>query len=142
MAFPSKGDRVAHFQYGPGTITDMDVHHTVIDFDGFGSRRFVTSRVVLERTSDPGPTAAERKAVDAERTKAARAAKKAAAPPKESKKKARPRSRPTRSRVLRYYGGGHWKLRPPFSRASRDRVPRILLRVDNAERVAQASFRQ
>lgn len=88
MAFPSKGDRVAHFQYGPGTITDMDVHHTVIDFDGFGSRRFVTSRVVLERTSDPGPTAAERKAVDAERSKAARAAKKAAAPPKETKKKA------------------------------------------------------
>jgi hypothetical protein len=82
MAFPSKGDRVAHFQYGPGTITDLDVHHTVIDFDGFGSRRFVTSRVVLERTSDPGPTAAERKAVDAQRTKEARAAKKAAAPPK------------------------------------------------------------
>jgi hypothetical protein len=82
MAFPSKGDRVAHFQYGPGTITDMDVHHTVIDFDGFGSRRFVTSRVVLERTTDPGPTAAQRKAVDAERTKAARAAKKAAAPPR------------------------------------------------------------
>ena len=92
MAFPSKGDRVAHFQYGPGTITDMDVHHTVIDFDGFGSRRFVTSRVVLERTSDPGPTAAERKAVDAERSKAARAAKKAAAPPKESKKKASAKS--------------------------------------------------
>jgi hypothetical protein len=89
MAFPSKGDRVAHFQYGPGTITDMDVHHTVIDFDGFGSRRFVTNRVVLERTSDPGPTAAERKAVDAERTKAARAAKKAAAPPR---KKAAPKS--------------------------------------------------
>ena len=37
MAFPSKGDRVAHFQSGPGTITDMDVHHTVIDFDGLGS---------------------------------------------------------------------------------------------------------
>ena len=85
MAFPSKGDRVAHFQYGPGTITDMDVHHTVIDFDGFGSRRFVTSRVQLERTSDPGPTAAER-------NKAARAAKKAAAPPKESKKKASAKS--------------------------------------------------
>ena len=92
MAFPSKGDRVAHFQYGPGTITDMDVHHTVIDFDGFGSRRFVTSRVQLELTSDPGPTAAERKAVDAERNKAARAAKKAAAPPKETKKKASAKS--------------------------------------------------
>ena len=82
MAFPSKGDRVAHSQYGPGTITDLDVHHTVIDFDGFGSKRFVTSKVVLERTSDPGPTAAERKAVAAERTKAARAAKRATAPSK------------------------------------------------------------
>ncbi len=82
MAFPSKGDRVAHSQYGPGTITDLDVHHTVIDFDGFGTRRFVTSKVVLERTPDPGPTAAERKAVAAERTKAARAAKRAATPAK------------------------------------------------------------
>jgi hypothetical protein len=82
MAFPSKGDRVAHSQYGPGTITELDVHHTVIDFDGFGTKRFVTSRVVLERTSDPGPTAAERKAVAAERSKAARAAKRAATPTK------------------------------------------------------------
>ena len=87
MAFPSKGDRVAHSQYGPGTITDMDVHHTVIDFDGAGTKRFVTSRVVLEKTTDPGPTAAERKAVAAERTKAARAAKRAAAPPKTPTKK-------------------------------------------------------
>lgn len=78
MAFPSKGDRVSHGQYGSGTITELDVHHTVIDFDGHGLRRFVTSRVVLERTSDPGPTAAERKAADAERAKLARAAKKAA----------------------------------------------------------------
>lgn len=82
MAFPSKGDRVAHSQYGPGTITDLDVHHTVIDFDGAGTKRFVTSRVVLEKTTDPGPTAAQRKAVAAERTKAARAAKRAATPAK------------------------------------------------------------
>ena len=85
MAFPSKGDRVAHSQYGPGTITELDVHHTVIDFDGFGTRKFVTSRVVLERTSDPGPSAAERKAVAAERTKAARAAAKKAAGPVKKK---------------------------------------------------------
>ena len=69
MAFPSKGDRVAHFQYGPGTITDLDVYHTVIDFDAHGSRRFVTSRVTLERTSDPGPSAAERRAAAAQRTR-------------------------------------------------------------------------
>jgi hypothetical protein len=55
MAFPSKGDRVAHGEYGPGTITEQDIYHTVIDFDGHGIRRFVTSKVVLERTSVPGP---------------------------------------------------------------------------------------
>jgi hypothetical protein len=82
MAFPAKGDRVSHSQYGPGTITDLDVHHTVIDFDAHGSKRFVTSRVVLERTSDPGPTAAERRAAEAERTRAAKAAQRAAAPKK------------------------------------------------------------
>ena len=76
MAFPSKGDRVAHEQCGPGTITEQDVFHTVIDFDGHGSRRFVTSRVVLDRTSDPGPTAAERRAAAAERTRATKAAAK------------------------------------------------------------------
>ena len=81
MAFPSKGDRVSHDQYGPGTITELDVHHTVIEFDDHGTRRFVTSRVVLEPTSVPGPTAAERRAADAERAKAARAAKRAAAKP-------------------------------------------------------------
>lgn len=72
MAFPSKGDRVAHFQYGPGTITDLDVYHTVIDFDAHGSRRFVTSRVTLERTNDPGPSAAERRAAAAQRTRDAK----------------------------------------------------------------------
>jgi hypothetical protein len=61
MAFPSKGDRVAHGDYGPGTISEQDIYHTVIDFDGHGTRRFVTSKVVLERTSVPGPTAAERR---------------------------------------------------------------------------------
>jgi hypothetical protein len=80
MAFPSKGDRVSHGQYGPGTITELDVHHTVIDFDGHGLRRFVTSRVVLDRTSDPGPTPAERRSADAERARAARAAQRAAKP--------------------------------------------------------------
>lgn len=65
MAFPSKGDRVAHGEYGPGTITEQDVYHTLIDFDGHGVRRFVTNKVVLERTTVPGPTAAERRATAA-----------------------------------------------------------------------------
>lgn len=59
--FPAKGDRVSHEQYGTGTITDKDVHHTVIDFDAHGSRRFVTDRVVLAPTSTPAPSASERR---------------------------------------------------------------------------------
>lgn len=78
MAFPSKGDRVAHGEYGPGTITEQDVYHTVIDFDAHGSRRFVTSKVVLERTSVPGPTAAERRSTAKPR---ASKAKKPTSPP-------------------------------------------------------------
>jgi hypothetical protein len=73
MAFPAKGDRVAHGQYGPGTIVELDVYHTVIDFDAHGTRRFVTSKVVLERTSDQGPTAAERRVASPERARAAKA---------------------------------------------------------------------
>jgi hypothetical protein len=79
MTFPIKGDRVAHGQYGLGTITDLDVYHTVIDFDAHGPRRFVTNRVVLERTLDPGPTASERRATELRRQRDERARKRAAA---------------------------------------------------------------
>jgi hypothetical protein len=60
-----KGARVAQPTYGPGTITDADTHHTVIDFDNHGLRKFVTNLVVLESTNEPAP----------ERIKAARRAK-------------------------------------------------------------------
>ena len=79
MAFPSKGDRVAHEEYGPGTITEQDVYHTVIDFDAHGTRRFVTSKVVLERTSVPGPTPAERRSASAKPRASKAKAKKAPA---------------------------------------------------------------
>jgi hypothetical protein len=91
MAFPSKGDRLWRISntVAPRSRT-WTLHHTVIDFDGFGSRRgrFVTNRVVvLERTSDPArPQPAEGRG--AERTKAARAPRRWPPPPKESKKKA------------------------------------------------------
>lgn len=55
MPFPAKGDRVVQPNYGAGTIVEMDVYHTVIDFDAHGLRRFVTSRVVLEPTSEAAP---------------------------------------------------------------------------------------
>ncbi len=50
-----KGDRVVHAQYGAGTLTDVNEHHTVIDFDEHGIRKFVTSIVILERTAIPAP---------------------------------------------------------------------------------------
>ena len=57
MALHAKGDRVTQAQYGAGTVTDVDAHHTVIDFDQHGVRRFVTNLVRLEPTTDPAPPA-------------------------------------------------------------------------------------
>ncbi len=79
VTFPAMGDRVQHEQYGAGTVTLLDVYHTVIDFDGHGLRRFVTNRIVVERTDDPGPTPSERRAIVARRAKEERARVKAAA---------------------------------------------------------------
>jgi hypothetical protein len=58
MASYKVGDRVIQANYGRGTITGTDDHHTVIDFDEHGVRTFSTSLVVLERTSDPAPARA------------------------------------------------------------------------------------
>jgi len=79
LSFPALGDRVQHEQYGAGTVTLLDVYHTVVDFDGHGLRRFVTTRIVVERTDDPGPTPSERRAIAARRAKEERARVKAAA---------------------------------------------------------------
>jgi len=49
------GDRVSQPQYGNGTIRLVDEHHTVIDFDEHGLRRFSTSIVKLERSSTVEP---------------------------------------------------------------------------------------
>jgi hypothetical protein len=61
MPFPNKGDRVVQPNYGAGTIVEMDVYHTVIDFDAHGLRRFITNRVVLEPTSEAAPAKRARK---------------------------------------------------------------------------------
>jgi hypothetical protein len=49
------GDRVAHTQYGDGTINSMNEYHTVIDFDAHGVRTFSSPRVVLSSSSTPAP---------------------------------------------------------------------------------------
>lgn len=50
------GDRVVQANYGAGTIVDVNEHHTVIEFDEHGVRRFSTRIVVLESTNTPAPT--------------------------------------------------------------------------------------
>ena len=55
----SKGARVSQPNYGPGTVTDADAHHTVIDFDNHGLKRFVTTMVALAPSSEPAPEKAK-----------------------------------------------------------------------------------
>ena len=49
------GDRVAHTQYGDGTVSSVNEYHTVIDFDAHGVRTFSSPRVVLSASSTPAP---------------------------------------------------------------------------------------
>ena len=51
----ASGDRVAHSQYGDGTINSVNEYHTVIDFDAHGVRTFSSPRVVLVASSTPAP---------------------------------------------------------------------------------------
>jgi hypothetical protein len=57
----ASGARVAHAQYGAGTISATDDQYTVIEFDDHGSKRFVTRMVTLESTSVPAPAKAAAK---------------------------------------------------------------------------------
>ena len=41
--------------YGPGTLVEVNEHHTVIDFDEHGRRVFATRLVVLQATNEPAP---------------------------------------------------------------------------------------
>jgi hypothetical protein len=71
MASFKVGDRVVQANYGPGTITGADDHHTVINFDEHGVKTFSSSLVSLERTASPAP----QKAAKARRTAKAGTAK-------------------------------------------------------------------
>jgi hypothetical protein len=57
----TKGDRVVQPTYGPGTLVEVNEHHTVIDFDEHGRRTFATRLVTLQATSEPAPARAARK---------------------------------------------------------------------------------
>ena len=51
----TRGDRIAHRQYGDGTINSVNEYHTVIDFDVHGVHTFSSPRVVLATSSTPPP---------------------------------------------------------------------------------------
>ena len=51
----TKGDRVVQPTYGPGTLVEVNEHHTVIEFDEHGPRTFSTVRVSLTPSDTPAP---------------------------------------------------------------------------------------
>jgi len=51
----SAGDRVAHVQYGDGTINRVNEYHTVVDFDAHGVHTFSSPRVVLAESFTQAP---------------------------------------------------------------------------------------
>jgi len=57
----TKGDRVVQPTYGPGTLVEVNEHHTVIEFDEHGRRVFSTRLVVLQATNEPAPARSLRK---------------------------------------------------------------------------------
>jgi hypothetical protein len=61
MSMHSAGDRVAHAQYGDGTVSSVNEYHTVIEFDAHGVRTFVSPRVVLTHSTTPAPEKPKRK---------------------------------------------------------------------------------
>ena len=65
----------AWIAYGPGTLVEVNEHHTVIEFDEHGRRTFSTKLVTLQSTNEPAPHKAPRK----------RAVKAKTAKPKEAK---------------------------------------------------------
>lgn len=77
MRLFSKANRVAHAQYGNGTITSTDEQYTVIEFDEHGRKMFITNMVSLEASGEPAPARASR----AKRARKAKADATAAAKP-------------------------------------------------------------
>lgn len=61
MSTRNSGDRVAHAQYGDGTVSSVNEYHTVIEFDAHGARTFVSPRVVLTESKTPAPAKPVRK---------------------------------------------------------------------------------
>jgi hypothetical protein len=44
----SEGQCIKHDQYGFGIVTESDVERTTIDFDSVGTKKFVTTLMIME----------------------------------------------------------------------------------------------
>ena len=55
MRLYAPGARVSQAQYGDGTVTSADEHHTRIEFDEHGLRTFATLRVSLMPSNTLAP---------------------------------------------------------------------------------------
>jgi hypothetical protein len=55
MRLYATGARVSQANYGAGTVTSADEHHTRIEFDEHGPRTFSTVRVSLTPSDTPAP---------------------------------------------------------------------------------------
>ena len=50
------GRYIKHFQYGFGTITSSDSQRTTIEFDLYGTKKFVTELLVVEDAQGAPPS--------------------------------------------------------------------------------------
>ncbi len=50
------GQYIKHFQYGFGTITSSDSQRTTIEFDIYGTKKFVTELLVVENAEGTPPS--------------------------------------------------------------------------------------
>ncbi len=79
------GQYIKHFQYGFGTITSSDPQRTTIEFDIYGTKKFVTELLVVEHAEGTPPSKpasrrrARRKAISGGDDVASNAVKKTAA---------------------------------------------------------------
>ena len=83
----SVSQRVTHTKYGLGVISELDSQYTVIDFDEFGVKKFLTRIVTLESSDEPLPKRRRRrKATTKAATSKKKTTKKAAATKKTASK--------------------------------------------------------
>ena len=74
----SVSQRVTHSKYGLGVISELDSQYTVIDFDEFGVKKFLTRIVTLESSDEPLPKRRRRRKATTKAATAKKATKKAA----------------------------------------------------------------